>query len=323
VTSSTSSSEPKARRRPGLALRAGLCALGWTLLYHALLPWLPHEHPHGRAQGVANGDRNRARAERYLARRDPPRVVVVGTSIAARLPDLPDDWHTLAFDGGSPLTGLAILLRRPAARRPEVVVVETNRILGDVDRDLVDELFAPRRRWLAERLPGLRADNRPSQVALATARAVRTALTGGVSEADRVRVPSARPDLREAMVARNLAALAESVPATWLEPRIDTLRRQVDELRRGGVRVVLAEMPEGRRSERSPLRRQLRARLARVFPPGESDWLPRPAPGDDSGPGWATTDGVHLAPESAERYARHVREWLQREPAPLARREAR
>jgi len=276
-----------------------------TGLYHAALPLLPVAHPHGREAGLAMEAKHRDRAERYLARATPPDVVLVGSSIAGRLGrSLPESWQLLAFDGGTPLTGLEIVRRHPP--KPKVVLVEVNRPLAPLDRDLVEPLFDPWRRRLTGWLPGLAQANRPSQRALVAVRALRDrALGRGDSEPERIAVPESRPDLRDRLVALTLARQSEAPSRPELRRSFEALGEAVDALLADGVEVFLVAIPEHPGAAATPRQRAILARARLRFPETRYRWVP---PADPER--FETTDGEHLGWESAARYTAGLGRWL-------------
>jgi hypothetical protein len=286
-----------------LLLRSAICLLAFGALYHAAIPYFPFDHQRGRAAGLAMADRNRARARAYLELAQPPKVVLVGTSISNVVGGLPDDWYNLAQAGGTPLTGLHVVARHQP--RPEWVFIETNRIQHPPNHELVRELFDPRRRALLEHVPALRAHNRPSHVSLLLAKSLRAHGSSQMSASDREpRHSTVSASASQAILRANLELLAKEVPAAQLDARIDELEQLVETLGHQGVRVAFFEVPEHPDSYATPLRRQLRRNVGAAFPQSHYRWAPT-----TSAEEFSTSDGVHLDGGSSARFSEWLRTW--------------
>jgi hypothetical protein len=287
-----------------LVLRSAICLVVISTLYHAAIPHFPFDDRRGRTVGLAMADRNRARARAYLELAQAPKVVLVGTSISDALGGLPADWYSLAQAGGTPLTGLHIVAAQEP--RPEWVFIETNRIQQTPDRELVSELFDPRRKALLEHIPALREHNRPSHVTLLIAKSLRR--LGGRAEKSAPDLAQGRGEIsarpNRAILRANLELLAKEVPAAQLQARIDELDGLIETLERHGTRVAFFEVPEHPASYATPLRRQLRQSVSDAFQPSNYLFAPTGAAEE-----FSTRDGVHLDGESGERFSDRLRVW--------------
>lgn len=140
------------------AVRVTLAAIVLFLLYNIfiIVLWPPIEN-------ISDaGTENRVIAERYLYGQT-SEAVVVGSSLGRVLGEwLPADIYDLSFSGGSPLTGIEIVLRKPVL--PKVVVVETNIMERYLDQAMVDDLYEQPMYGLRLYFPGLRREFRPATV---------------------------------------------------------------------------------------------------------------------------------------------------------------
>ena len=86
---------------------------------------------------------NYSRAEQYIYADDPPGIVIVGSSLSARLQQehFENDVYNLSFSSGSGLVGLDIVKRSGVI--PDVIYIETNTLDKPSDREMVDNLFTP------------------------------------------------------------------------------------------------------------------------------------------------------------------------------------
>src|SRR5438552_16364939 len=86
--------------------------------YHLVVKRLPARLQAGGGAG-SQPERNLIATENYYYTRKNPPVVIVGSSIAERLHDLPGDWYQLTFPGGNVFTGMEVILR--SNKRPKYV----------------------------------------------------------------------------------------------------------------------------------------------------------------------------------------------------------
>jgi hypothetical protein len=102
--------------------------------------------------------RNAAVAEDYVHHAGSIDVVLVGSSMVAKLEDemLDPGYYNLRFAAGSSSTGLEIIIR--AWKLPCAVLIETN-LLMDIDTAFVDRVFQPVslhfKEWLPASGPGI------------------------------------------------------------------------------------------------------------------------------------------------------------------------
>jgi hypothetical protein len=287
VRSSTSSSDA---RRIGGAIATFVVvtiAYGWCAER-----WFPG--------GVPSAYQRRANtitAEKLLHGGEHPALVVVGSSMGAVLPsaELPPGSYNLSMSSFGAQTGLAILAR--AQERPRIVLVEANvTALKPPSHELLESLFEPATFALQRWVPVARHDRQP--IALLD-EALRRLTARGKVASDYV-MPQAlyRQHLAELQAAQSQWA---STAAT--SSAIDALAVEVRALEAGGAEVVFFETPEDASlhdaAETAGVRALLRARFA------NHRWLATDAWGE-----YQTTDGLHLIPQSAERFARFLRAGL-------------
>jgi hypothetical protein len=255
-------------------------------------------------------------------------AVIVGSSLSRVLPRLPEHYYNLAMFGGSPATGLEIVLRK--GDHPKVVIVESNYAMRPIDRTIIDDLLEPAHFELRKLVPALRVEYRPLQMLIplfdpAVQRKIEDAswqdlgllihqirsLTPfpGAGKTAAKAPPPAEPgpqpvdeeetpglgaavaDLRDAYAdadGRRQPATARAIAA---------LSGQVAELRRRGICVVLVRFPIHPEVAATPYMSYGAAMMAAAFP-ADGDWL-----SVANGDGYGTRDGLHLTVESSARYA--------------------
>lgn len=261
-----------------------LAQTGWILLLGAALLalWGVALRVLPRAQlAETNYQANQLRLEAWLLNPVPTNVLA-GTSISGRL--LPSYFAgtplaslaSLGLDGASPLTALTLVQERATApRRVFLELHPVDRLPAANDALLLDAArgFGVR---LAESLPVVRANARPSTVLYSWLKERREG--GGVSVEPTGGDPVFAPD------------------APWLPPLV----ARVNALRARGVEVVLLRLPVGRMNPPTPqtphLGDALSAHLGLPLLDLNREAARRGIP-------LTYTDGLHLSPASARRMA--------------------
>jgi len=275
--------------------------------YAIALPWVPAA---GRGAAETGHATNVTRLQRYIYERLDAPVVIVGTSLAARLPPelLPADAVNLSQSGGSALTGLRVIVRSGAA--PKLVLIESNLLTHPFDRSSVDALFTPVVSQVRGWAPILREDNRPiSAAVILTAISVEYGLGrlryegwlggSGWSTSGEVRPASSPEDVFGAIFAQIEETYGQRPSDRELREMTGQLDEMVGTLLRRGCRVAFFEMPVHPSLISSPL---LRANRETILAHFSDRGLPYLTPG--SAGGLQTTDGAHLDSQAAAMVAR-------------------
>ena len=283
-----------------LIVKSLVICLALFAAYHVALKRLPARLRSGNGAG-SQPERNLISAENYLYTNKNPPVVVVGSSIAERLHDLPTDWYQLTFPGGNVYTGMEIILR--SGKRPRYVLVETNVLNMDPDRQMLDTLSYPVLKDARNKFPALLEQNKPSHVlvrALHGRGTDRTESASALAAAD----PASGAFFDE-LVRRRLNELAEPPSPERLNEIMARLHAQVDALQKRGIQVIFFEVPELAEAEDRPLKAVIREHVQREFPEPKYRWIPMP-----DATAYRTTDAVHLTSDSARRYCAVVSDYL-------------
>jgi hypothetical protein len=271
----------RSRQSLWIVLLALLALGGWTLAHR----WLPRA---GLAE--TNFQANLIRLQAWMF--EAPRTnAIIGSSLGGRL--LVGNFAgtplaslaNLALDGSGPELGLRLVLAR--SNPPPRIFIEVHR-LGKPwtanDETLLATLQEPGFA-LAGRIPGLRADTRPTTLLYSWLKGRHEP----VSPAAVLPSPSA------STTATNAAT--NTAKATWL-PR---LAEQVAELRRRGCEVILLRLPVGRENPARPEAPNLADELADKLGLKLID-LNREAA--RRGLEMSYSDGLHLSPASARTVCR-------------------
>jgi hypothetical protein len=235
---------------------------------------------------------NRIRAERYL-RADKLTAVLVGSSLTQRLPDeaFGPGTYNLALASNGPATGIEIIRR--SARRPRMIVIETNIINAAPDETFINELFDEPLLTLRSWFAALRQENRPLNLILNLIR--------GPSKKnnERLMAKKADPDIVKRMIGTFRKDYDQPLPADALRDPLSLIKTDVDALARDGVKIAFLEMPINPVLRDSARMSSLRAALKSVFPPEDYLWLDLDAIGPVE-----TEDGLHLVYRDAVKVAR-------------------
>ena len=247
------------------------------------MKWLPRPE-----LAETNYVANRLRIERWMLGPAASNVIV-GTSIGGRL--LPAYFQgtrlatlaNLGLDGANPDTGLSLVLQRPVP--PARVFLEVHRLVmppSDNDRKLLDLVEGPGMA-VAQALPWTRADWRPS-----------TVLYGWLKRRQSGSA-SAPPD------AGTASGPGPGIDPTWL----DRVKKKIETIEARGSKVVLVRLPVGRENPKPGSPDPLVEAVSRLGLP----LVDLQARAERDGVTISYTDGLHLAPSSAEQ----VSKWLSEE----------
>jgi hypothetical protein len=238
---------------------------------------------------VTTRDGSLVTLNRYV-REEVPDIVLVGSSVTWRLKEqyfsLPRV-RNLALAGGSPLTGLEIVVAQP--RLPKLVLIESNILTRETDAALVARFsggpaaqtlwLRPVRSLVAALETWTHAPPSPAQ-----ARAEQQRLLG---------LPPATFDNR-VYRDRAVAQMNEGDAAAPVRANVLRIRELIEEIERRGSRVRLIQIPFDPEIERSRLVASSRQIVRAAFP-DDTTWLTIDPPRSELR--WA--DGVHLDERSA------------------------
>jgi hypothetical protein len=243
-------------------------------------------------------DRNVVKAEEYLFEDGQQAdVLILGSSMASRLvvDSLPGDYFNLAMAGMSIFDGLSLLEK--SARKPKVVVIETNVVLRDLNEDLRRDLFDPVTYASKKYIPFLRKKYQP----VAVLKALMRDGIGVKQDAALFKPPKHIFDQEVAGVMKNNANTPDE---TLVKRKFEELQKGVRKLESDKIHVVFFEMPFYNEAENLAEPTILRANFQTYFPSSAYDYIVNP---EDE---YETTDGVHLGGSEAIRYTHYFRQQL-------------
>jgi hypothetical protein len=169
-------------------------------------------------------------------------IEILGSSMSGRL--LPEYFTAagctvgnLALDGGKPVTGLKLLLRRPDL--PAMVLLEENTLSsepGANDPEIMSEIegFSF---WLQTRVPILQPQSRPSSILYS------------ILKRWHERQPLPSDTMQVALVPEPPVAITNAIAADaklQASPLVSSVRKLIQELQQRGVKVAVFHLPHGK-----------------------------------------------------------------------------
>lgn len=240
-------------------------------------------------QHLANG--NRIKAEGYVfGPNDKNATVIVGSSLAYRieLDSLPAGCSNLGFGGLSIYDGLQLLNR--AGKSPARVLIESNVLFREPDKQFLNALFEPGLYELRRELPIMQERNQPSGVLYGWVKKTLLQQRDGSELNDTIWAPN------EMMLAEQRIAYAKTPADSTVQRFMRMLVGEVNALKQRGVEVIFFEVPIDKDLERSPLSVLSRSLISEHFP--NARYLQTPQHST-----WRTTDGLHLDKPEAQRFS--------------------
>jgi hypothetical protein len=281
-----------------------------VVAYHFLLPHISHKF----FQFLGQQRSNYVLAQRYVYDVPAEKKVIVGSSIAETLNNeaLGPGYSKLTLAGGSIFTSLEIIER--SGKKPPIILIETNVLEREPDKELLHDLFGPPFYQLRQRSQIFREEGRPANfiggIAEAcvrktcewTARILYGPKPPGSSEPE-----GASPALREKLLRIEHEGWDRKPPPDLLKKQTNQLGYYVDALTRQGVLCILFEMPVGSSLSNLSSPRLWRQAMNERFPPDKYHWLTF-----DRSRDYQTRDGVHLVHAEAERVTQVVIDYVNR-----------
>jgi len=244
--------------------------------------------------------KNYAVAEQYIYQPADKGVVIVGSSMAAKLPadGLRTDAYNLSFVGGSAITGLSII--RQSGRIPVAIFIETNVLERGLNDEMLSRLFTPLIWRLKGKLVSLQYTYQPINLLLSLIKgySMQYAVAGGEE----------KPDKRRFTIGLNKQLVnSQSVVPLQNNTLFAAIKEQVHFFEGQGTRVVFFQMPVAGQLLASPLYRARKMLLPALFPSNQFNWVDAAEQRK-----YQTTDGVHLMPRSAVRYVDILNAYISR-----------
>lgn len=246
------------------------------------------------------------KAERYVYSSTPSEVVLVGSSIAARINPKYVGTHVsnLAMAGISSQTGLDIV--QQVAKKPPLVMIEINdTIQRELDQEFIEHLYHPLFHRLRSYLTIFRQEYQPVSVFIDL---LKSRKNQGRTDEEIDSQEMITPELREKIIARHIAAQSQPLDEqsrAKITEQAGLIQAQIEQIEQEGVKVLLFDLPGEPRVKNTQQQQQIETLVKELFPPERFAWMPAPSQKD-----WVTTDGIHLVNSDAKEYASFIQQQL-------------
>lgn len=255
---------------------------------------------------------NSIKAQKFAFSDSSFRYVIVGSSLASRLPmDSLEGFYNLSFSGQSIFDGLKILFQKE--KFPKTVFVETNVILKDEDKNFTAGFTNPFFYYSRKYLASMRDGKQPLAIASLP---LSVAVDKSISTTKKYlssppKIVSAKPvdklqnDLFEKLLAEQIRQI-ERATVTTTPQKVDSsfklLEYYVKRLQQRNVEVIFFEMPVNPRLCNLPGPTTLRNMMLEKFPADQYKYIPQPDCSE-----YVTTDGLHLSTREAAKYMHYFK----------------
>lgn len=267
-----------------MIIRSLLFSCGLALVYAMAVGYFAAGIPR---VGPTQHQSNIIRIERVWHRAKSADALLVGTSLAARLPDLVINQQidSIAQSATGPMTGLLLADILPTP--PRSVYVEVNMFHQGVDHEALAYFSRQPMAALREFVPILRQSEQPINLLI-------SALLAQHAEPAIIFDPNKLRFGLDYLASQNQQTLSVVV----LETRLVDFKKVLTSLRSKGIHIVLVEFPLHPEVRNSPRYIQSFDALSAAFPASEWEWVHPPAASK-----WEFTDGLHLTTASAVDFA--------------------
>lgn len=236
---------------------------------------------------------NVIRLENYVDHPEGRGTVIVGSSLAARIPEelLPPDWRNLSLAGDSALTGLEVVANVP--QPPKRVLVEINLLDRSGDSTMIQHAVAWPQPQLRQLFWFYRTAYRPMNLLVST-------VSKFVKGRHRGSEIQSKPPNFQGLLAAQAQDFAKP-PNTALAVNLEHLSRLVTRLRARGAKVAFFEMPIDHSLTDTPRANMMRSAVRKMFDDKHYCWLDL-----DNGENWQTGDGLHLLRQDGAKIAARI-----------------
>ncbi|NJN27700.1 MAG: hypothetical protein HC819_17900 [Cyclobacteriaceae bacterium] len=280
-----------------------ITAVSLILLYNLYLILIFDDKIEIYAQNISQD--NLIKVQEYLFAEKQPEIVIVGSSLAAKL-DMNQlkGFFNLAFRGRSIYDGFNIIMDRKG--KPNIVLVEYNAILKPPSLSIFnDDIFGKIDRVIKSNIPSQRAKYQPVNLVISMAYMY-------ISESKRhndnhsIESDSDKSSLIEEdkiRVNENALVMEEEIPDdSVFKSSFTLLKDYVEHLKKQDIQIIFFEMPVNEAICDSEAHRKIRSMVKENFPSDEFFYI-KP----DECSKYTTKDRIHLTEESAIRFTRYLK----------------
>lgn len=259
----------------------------FTAFYYGIVKFTPD------IPGAANQWQcNIIKAQRYFFSENSSKHVLVGSSEAYNIPveELSSDWSNIAMAGGSPETGVDIVLKKKhQGSLPDTIWVEINETnLRDIDSDVLDKLSD----W--HKLPLTREYERPDYLVYCYTVFLKEKIKPKTLKPDDVNRPS------KTTLNRVIDEHDKNFNEARYREHLLRMKTKIDELIASGVSIIFFEPPNAPEIYDSNVSTAARRISLEIFPKDQYTWK------DFDWADYRTGDGIHLQQQSARRLANQI-----------------
>ena len=267
------------------------CLICWlaifTAFYYVIVKYTPD------ITGAANQwQGNVIRAQRYFFSKNSPPNVLVGSSEAANLPvqEISSNWANISMSGGSPETGVDIVLRKKRlGMLPDSVWIEINETnLRNIDSDVLDKLSD----WY--KIPLTREYERPDYLVYCYTVFLKEKIKPKTLKPDDVNRPS------KTTLNRVIGEHDKNFNEARYREHLLRMKTKIDELIASGVSIIFFEPPNAPEIYDSNVSTAARRISLEIFPKDQYTWK------EFDWADYRTGDGIHLQQQSARRLANQI-----------------
>ncbi len=240
--------------------------------------------------GQHQWQKNRILIEDYADYHQGAPVVIVGTSLSARLyPSLlPSGYYNLALAGESIFDGLHIV--QQSTHKPKTILIETNIFYKAPDEGLDEGIFDPKMIFLRKYLPSFREENQPANL-------LPPLLGNKANKGENLIQNPKDSGILNALLRQKISDYQQVPDSAIMSKNLILLKKYITEFQAEGIHVILYEIPVNCKLYATPRYKIPEQRLFQAFPANNYHWMPMP---DCSA--YVYADGEHLALQSSVKF---------------------
>ena len=270
-----------------MIVRSILVFAALSMAYALVIPYAPSARKG--LQGGSQWEKNSIKQESVLfGETEQYDVILLGSSIAANIVDIPDHWLNLGMPSRSSIDGAELLVA--ADIEPRLVIIEANHFNTGTDSISKASNWNPRRYFEA-----FLTQNKPSHLLLRLLGRLAGIDSGTVASSSLT--DNVNKKIYEKVLSKRQKLCAVEMDDQQLADRSIRLESAVKKLNEQGFKIVFVEIPEASETFESVRRTQFRKRFKEMFPDSEFGWFDSFDPSE-----FKTRDAVHLAPASNKRF---------------------
>jgi hypothetical protein len=258
-----------------------------------------------KSKTVSQWEDNERTAEYFLFSQNKISSVIVGSSMSTRLIDslLPAKWNNLSFGGQGVYEGLEII--RKSGKYPDTLLIEMNIILKKPFDNFAGKFFFPGIYQLKKKLPGMRKEYYPASFVqyfmygITRKYYILRNKFKKIKKKQENKIELKKDTTISDLKKQNYKKLINSYNSDTNKVMISFLEKEIKLMQRKNVTVIFFEMPVLKDLYYSKKQIEIRKIIKEKFP--DIKFISLKNYND-----YETSDGVHLTPESADKYTKFL-----------------